>query len=239
MVSKTCDLLAEDLQAKWTMLTASVAQKLSYSLSLQYPSDIRAAATRLDNVLWEMMNKATGLDIPRGEEGRGVECVLDVPVRGLQGQSFQSWLVRLPVRERGMGLRSLVDTIPAAFIGSVEMSLPFFTGEEGICRILEPVIGDIQSENAGRRWEQLINSDCRTGREFSECWEMLQGEARECSVYLGEELEGELAKPVSAAGDGRVDGKTRALVTQQRERLRARVLYKALSDHPDQTARPV
>ena len=185
------------------------------------------------------MNKATGLDIPRGEEGRGVECVLDVPVRGLQGQSFQSWLVRLPVRERGMGLRSLVDTIPAAFIGSVEMSLPFFTGEEGICRILEPVIGDIQSENAGRRWGQLINSDCRTGREFSECWEMLQGEARECSVYLGEELEDELAKPVSAAGDGRVDGKTRALVTQQRERLRARVLYKALSDHPDQTARPV
>ena len=33
VVTKTCDLLEEDLQAKWTMLTASVSQKLSYSLS--------------------------------------------------------------------------------------------------------------------------------------------------------------------------------------------------------------
>ena len=41
---KTCDLLEQD----------SVAQKLSYSLSLQYPSDIRASATRLDTVLWDM-----------------------------------------------------------------------------------------------------------------------------------------------------------------------------------------
>ena len=37
---KKCGLLEQDFQAKWTMITASVAQKLSYSLSLQYPSDI-------------------------------------------------------------------------------------------------------------------------------------------------------------------------------------------------------
>ena len=160
-------------------------------------------------------------------------------MRGMGGQSFQSWLVRLPVRERGMGLRSLVDTIPAAFIGSVEMSLPFFTGEEGICQVLDPLLGNIRSEAAVRRWEQLISSGCRTGREFSECWDRLQGEARDCCAYLGEELDGELAVPVAAAGNGRVDGKTRALVTQQRERLRARVLSKALSEYPDQTARPV
>ena len=36
-----------------------------------------------------------------------------------------------------------------------------------------------------------------------------------------------------------MDGKTRALVSQQREKLRARVLHKALSEHPDQTSRPV
>ena len=36
---------------KWT---TSVAQKLSYSRSLQYPSDIRASATRLDTVLCDM-----------------------------------------------------------------------------------------------------------------------------------------------------------------------------------------
>ena len=65
VVMNTCDLLEQDLQAKWTMLTASVAQKLSYSLSLQYPSDIIAVAKRLDTVLWDMMQKATGLHIPR------------------------------------------------------------------------------------------------------------------------------------------------------------------------------
>ena len=35
VVEKTCSLLQDDLQAKWTLLTASVAQKMSYSLSLQ------------------------------------------------------------------------------------------------------------------------------------------------------------------------------------------------------------
>ena len=68
---------------------------------------------------------------------------------------------------------------------------------------------------------------------------LLQGEATDCCIYLGEELEGELASPVVGMGDGRVDGKTRALVTQQREKLRARVLKKALALHADQTARPV
>ena len=105
-------------------------------------------------------------------------------MRGLLGQSFQSWLVRLPVRENGMGLRSLVDTIPAAFIGSVEMSLPFFGGDEGVCRVLEPIMGDIQSESTDRRWHKLLSSDCRTGREFADCWELLQGEATDCCTKV-------------------------------------------------------
>ena len=48
----------------------------------------------------------------------------------MEAYSYQQWLARLPIRERGMGLRSLVDTSPAAFIGSVEMALPFLTGED-------------------------------------------------------------------------------------------------------------
>ena len=104
-----------------------------------------------------------------------------------------------------MGLRSLVDTIPAAFIGSVEMSLPFFGGEEGVCSVLEPITGDIQGESSDRRWHTLLSSGCRTGREFTASWDMLQGEATDCCIYLGEELEGELASPVVGMGDGRVD----------------------------------
>ena len=41
VVEKTCRLLEEDLQAKWTFLTSSISHKLSYHLSLQYPSDIK------------------------------------------------------------------------------------------------------------------------------------------------------------------------------------------------------
>ena len=49
-------------------------------------------------------------------------------------------------------------------------------------------------------------------------------------------MEGELAVSVLAVGNGRVDGKTRALVTQQRETLREKVLLKALSEYHDQTS---
>ena len=44
VVEKTCRLLEEDLQAKWTFLTSSISHKLSYHLSLQYPSDIKPHA---------------------------------------------------------------------------------------------------------------------------------------------------------------------------------------------------
>ena len=56
---------------------------------------------------------------------------------------------------------------------------------------------------------------------------------------MGEELEGQLAVPLEGVGEGRVDGSTRHLVTQQREAMRAKVLSKALTLHPVQTARPV
>ena len=85
-----------------------------------------------------------------------MECVLDLPVASLQGNSFQSWMARLPVKERGMGIRSTVDTIPAAFLGSLEMSLPFLTGQGGQCQLLEPVLGDIRRAEKEGRWRSLL-----------------------------------------------------------------------------------
>ena len=239
VVEKTCTLLEEDLQAKWTILLASTQQKMGYWLALQYPSDVRAAATRLDSILWTMFERATGLHVPREDEGAGVECVLNVPVAGLRGQSFQSLMARLPIKERGMGLRSMVDTIPTAFLGALEMSLPFLTGQEGQCKLLEPILGDIREVDERRRWRTLIASGCRTARELQECWGGLQLEARECAAYLGVRLEDHLAVPLEGLGEGRVDGTTRQFVSQQRERLRAKVLSQALTLHHDQTARPV
>ena len=233
VVERTCSLLENDLEAKWTFLTSSVAHKLSYHQSLQYPSDMRLHAERLDSILWGMLESATGLHIPRGEEGLGVECVLGVPVRGLKGQSYQQWLARLPICERGMGMRSMVETCPAAFIGSVEMFLPFLAGEDGLCPLLEPLVGNPREGDKASRWRTLATSGSRTGREFEESFDIPRQEASDCCLFLGEELEGELGGEVEGVGDGRVDGSTRALLSKQREHLRARVLYKALKEHPD------
>ena len=223
--------MEEDLQAKWTLLLASTQQKFGYWLSLQYPSDVRQAASRLDTILWGMFEKAAGFHIPMMEEGKGVECVLNLPVNGLQGQSFQGLMARLPIKERGMGLRSMVDTIPAAFLGSAEMSLSFLTGEGGQCQILEPCLGDIRAMDTKTRWRVLLQSGNRTSREFQGCWALLQREGEQCAAYLGETLSSHLAEQVEGVGDRRLDGSTRRLLTEQREKLRARVIYRALTLH--------
>ena len=103
---------------------------------------------------------------------------------------------------------------PAAFIRSVEMALPFLTGEEGLCPLLETLIGNVRAEEAASRWRTLIFSACRTGREFQDSYDLLHREAEDWGLYLGEELEGELSVGVKELGDGRVDGSTRALITR-------------------------
>ena len=65
MIEKTCSLLEDDLQAKWTFLTSSIGQKLTYHQSLQYPSDMWPHVERLDTILWRMIEAATGLHIPQ------------------------------------------------------------------------------------------------------------------------------------------------------------------------------
>ena len=52
-------------------------------------------------------------------------------------------------------------------------------------------------------------------------------------------LQGPLAAPLAGFGEGSKTGYTRKLIVQQREKLRAAVLAKALQQYPDQTARPV
>ena len=118
------------------------------------------------------------------------------------------------------------------------MTLPFLNGDEGLCPILEPLIGDIRGSDPKSRWRTLTTAGSRTGREFQAAYDLLQGEARDCCQFLGEELEGVMSVGLEGVGEGRVDGSTRALLTQQRESLRARVLYKGLKEHQDQTARP-
>ena len=121
-VTKVVDTLTKDNQALWVALHRSHAHKMDYHLALCYPSDILPVAQRFDAILWSALESATGQHIPRREEGLGIECVLDIPVDNMTDRSFQDHFLRLPIRLRGFGLRSLVETSAAAFIGGVEMA---------------------------------------------------------------------------------------------------------------------
>ena len=59
-------------------MLSSVAHKFGYHLCLQYPSDVKPAAERLEEELWGMLKTVTGLYIPRVDEGLGVKCCLDI-----------------------------------------------------------------------------------------------------------------------------------------------------------------
>ena len=74
-IDKVKEVLGEkDGQAIWCILKCSLAQKLDWHLSLCYPSDIREAAEGLDNILWETLQFASQLHIPRQDECLGAEC---------------------------------------------------------------------------------------------------------------------------------------------------------------------
>ena len=171
-------------------------------------------------------------------EGFGWDCPLQVPIEGLETRSFQNWVLRQPVKMGGFGVRSQVELSPAAFVGGLEQAIPHFVGAEGVCQQLVGVIGEGQGQ-VDRRWQSLLDSGCRTGRELTQAWFYLQREATQCAEYLGQDLGGPLSVPVEGAGEGAVDGSTRKKLIQQREELRGAVLKVALSRLPDTSLRPV
>ena len=190
----------KDIQAMWSILQCSLAQKLDWQLTLNYPSDVAAAATRLDTVYWEFLEFAAGIHIPRTNEGLDVECVLAAPglPPSLEGRSYQCWLGRQPVRLSGLGLRSLLETSPVAFCGGVELAVPRLTGEGGFCPPLEAVVGRVEGPE---RWADFLAADSRTAREFGQAWGLLQIETTGMSNLLGKELSGPLVSPVQSAGE--------------------------------------
>ena len=220
------------------MLRSSISQRLDYWLTLVYPTQMKRAAEKMDNLILKVMEKLIGCQIPMNETGEHWNCPVNVPVEGLSGRSFQSWILRLPIRAGGLGIRSNVETSHAAFIGGVEQALPHFTKDSGICSSLEDIVGDFKENNS--RWTRLIQSGCRTGLEFLNSWNSMQREVQECATFLNKEGDpGPLHAAVEGAGDGREDGGTRRLIVQQRELLRAAVLTEALSRYPDPKKRQV
>ena len=227
-VQTVCEVLQDEHQSLWTILRSSISQKLDYWLTLVYPSQVQAAAERMDKLQMQVMERLVGMKIPLQGEGLGWDCPLWLPIDGLDGRSFQQWVLRQPVKMGGLGLRSYMETSLPAFIGGVEQSLPHFTGEAGVCPQLRGVLGVWTGEN-DRRWQQLLDSGCRTGRELANSWEALQREAMQCCAFLGQDIDGHLASQVESLGGESVDGSTRKAIVQQREELRGAVLKEALS----------
>ena len=128
-------------QAIRTVVRSSTIMKLDYHLALCYPYDMKEATMEMDRLLKTMLECASGFSIPRLDEGRGVKCCPQTTVTRLQGRSYQDWILRMPVRLGGMGLRSMVEVSLAAYVGGVEQSLPHFVGESGVCRQLTTVVG--------------------------------------------------------------------------------------------------
>ena len=146
---------------------------------------------------------------------------------------------KLSFKLGGLGLRSLVETCPAAYIGAVEMAIPHMVGGEeeiGICPQLERVTGRVSGDN---RWSTFLEYNSKTAREYRWAWNSLKGEAENIWSFLGIEAQGALAATAENSGGANLDGKTRREIVEQRESLRHQLIEKSLATHPDKLARPV
>ena len=95
--------------------------------------------------------------------------IVNCPVTDLSSMSYQEWLVRLPVKLYGWGLRSLQDTCGPAYIGALETSIPFMYKDK-ICVEMEQMWGGSGCWGEGAasetRWQVLVNSGCQEGTEL-------------------------------------------------------------------------
>ena len=78
-------VLESSRQSLWVMLRSSISQRLDYWLTLVYPSQMKRAAEKMDNLILEVMEKLLGCPIPMSETGEHWNCPVNVPVDGLQG----------------------------------------------------------------------------------------------------------------------------------------------------------
>ena len=224
------NVLQNEKQSLWSILRSSISQKLDYWLTLCYPTHIKQAASRMDILMTKILEKLVDAEIPMQGTTMDWTCRLPIPVETLKNRSFQHWVIRQPVKMGGLGLRSCAETSLAAFIGGLEQALPHFTGKDGVCQQLETVIGDCSGEH---RWQPLLQSGCRTGRELSIAWTTLKEEAQQCSAYLGQDTTSALLAQVEDAGDGSTDGSTRKKLIMEKEELRGAVMTVALSRLPN------
>ena len=237
---KTREVLSTNKQAHWAALRLSIAQRFQYLCQHAHPSICEPVAAWLDTQLWKELEAAVGFSIPRGDRGQEGDVVINVPVQGISGKSFQEWAVRLPVKLHGWGFRSLAETCIPAYLGTLETSIPRMAT---ISPILQQSWGGAEcwgdSAPSDARWSTLLASGCREGVELTRAWDILTREAQEASNWLGEDMAHVFTVPLAGIGEGSVSGKTRGDIVTAREKSRALLLSKALALYQPRKARPV
>ena len=82
-------------------------------------ADVRLGVTRVemdDLVVFpalarrSLLEKFAVISIPRGDEGKGLDCCAATPVPRLENKSYKEWMESTPVRLGGMGMRAIVET---------------------------------------------------------------------------------------------------------------------------------
>ena len=117
----------EYIEALWTARQLSIVQRIQYLGQHAHPSICEPVAAWLDTQLGKELEVAIGFNIPRGDKGQEGDVIVNVPVQGISGKSFQEWAVRLPVKLYGWGFRSLAETCIPAYLGTLETSIPRMT----------------------------------------------------------------------------------------------------------------
>ena len=222
-------------QALWSGLKGSLAVQFDHLLKAVYPPLVMEAARELDASLWGVLGTAAGQEVPRGEAGFQVRQEVEV------AWCWEEFVVRLPVKEGGLGLRSLEEKARACFASTVMAVVPSFV-EEGVCPQLGAVVGSCEgAADSSGRWRELVDSGCRLGCEFRAAWEGVVGEVAAATRALGKEAPAWAAVEVQSAGLGLPEqgGTVQGDLQKAREEVRLEFFRWALREHPRQEARQV
>ena len=186
----------------------------------------------MDKLFREVTERVVGSHLPHQPGLLTCACCstvegLEVHIPGLEGHTYQSLSLQLPLRHGGIGIRSQLFVSPFAFYGALEQSVPHFST---ICSTLQHFYSEEEGE--AHRWAPLLASGCRTGRELQESWGRVKEEVEAMCTYLGEEVPTILSSETAGLGEGRTDGTSRAIMVREVERLRSDCLDKAMEQLP-------
>ena len=220
-VGRITEVLGAERQALWTVLRASTLHKLEYWLGTVHPSLMTGAASRMDSLLLRLLECSTGATIPQAAPPRlqgagewpGFETIIDIPVDGLRGKSFQWWVSQIPIKLGGLGVRLQTSLSPMSYLGSVEKCLPSFANSN-----LSHLYAE--GEPDPRKWSLLVESGSKLGAEFTMAWNTVRGEAVQCCNFLGEALPEVFSPTAEGFGQGAVSGSRQKMV-ESRELLLA------------------